>query len=545
MVSKYYLHYRHLKPVQIVGALKQKLRKPKPVSGPALSIRKPTGHWERPAPKARTLIGPVRIRLANTESDIKTPGIWNDPNKDKDWLYNLHYFNDLMSKNGDKRTNWHWALIRRWVSENPPVKGVGWDPYPTSVRLVNWIKWLMAGRSPVPEMFASITLQARHVRRNMERHRLGHPLFSFAKALIFAGLFLDGPESEDWLNTGFNILKKELGEQILPDGGHFELSTLYHCTVLEDLLDMINICRAYPDAMPSAYFDMPARLESAAEKMISWQNIMTHPDGEISFFNDAALGVSPRPVELNEYAARLGLPVSHPGEGLTALEPSGYLRLQIGPAVLIFDASRPCPGHLPRHAHADSLSFEMSLNGRCFLVNSGTSSLFKPEERAVQRGTAAHNTVEINGRNSSQVWGAERMGRRAQPFALLFCEGDESLIVACSHNGYRGLLNSPVHRRQITLSPDRLVVEDRIDGGFKTAAAYFHFSPKVKAQGPRSGFTQAKLDFEGTLVQWTGQGCTGEFRATKYHPELGLAVANTTLAALLEKDAAVSVFSWE
>ncbi len=66
-----------------------------------------------------------------------------------------------------------------------------------------------------------------------------------AKALVFAGLWFEGPEADRWLETGLSIYARELPEQILDDGAHFELSPMYHAIILEDLLDLINVGRTY------------------------------------------------------------------------------------------------------------------------------------------------------------------------------------------------------------------------------------------------------------------------------------------------------------
>jgi hypothetical protein len=65
--------------------------------------------------------------------------------REKLWLYNLHYFDDLNGVAAAERTAWHRALLARWVAENPPGVGNGWEPYPSSLRIVNWIKWWLAG----------------------------------------------------------------------------------------------------------------------------------------------------------------------------------------------------------------------------------------------------------------------------------------------------------------------------------------------------------------------------------------------------------------
>ena len=66
------------------------------------------------------------------------PNGWNDPRFEKLWLYNLHYFEKYCTT----------ELIERWIKENPIGHGNGWEPYPVSLRVVNWIKWLMRDQGP-------------------------------------------------------------------------------------------------------------------------------------------------------------------------------------------------------------------------------------------------------------------------------------------------------------------------------------------------------------------------------------------------------------
>ena len=67
-------------------------------------------------------------------------------------------------------------------------------------------------------------------------YKLGNYLLANSKALIFSGLFFKGKESELWLVKGEKILNTEYKEQILKDGGHFELSPMYHAIITHYLL---------------------------------------------------------------------------------------------------------------------------------------------------------------------------------------------------------------------------------------------------------------------------------------------------------------------
>src|SRR5690606_24123414 len=111
--------------------------------------------------------------------------------------------------------------------------GTGWEPYPTSRRIVRWIQWARsgaarAGGAPSRALLDSLATQARWLARRLEWHLLGNHLWSNAKALIHAGCFFAGAEADAWRARGERILEHQLAEQVLGDGGHFELSPMYH-----------------------------------------------------------------------------------------------------------------------------------------------------------------------------------------------------------------------------------------------------------------------------------------------------------------------------
>jgi uncharacterized heparinase superfamily protein len=325
-------------------------------------------------------------------------------------------------------------------------------------------------------------VQARWLNRKVEWHILGNHLFANAKALVFAGLFYKGEEAEEWLHTGLEILAQEMREQVLPDGGHFELSPMYHSIVLEDALDLINLLRAFPGIVGKVHLQ---QLQTKAVDMLQWLDIMCHPDDKIAFFNDAAFNIAPPPAAIRSYANRLNIEpkLSTMGQDhplIKRCSDSGYAVLEVPNARVLLDVASIGPDYLPGHGHADTLSFEMSLFGKRVFVNRGTSQYGSGDVRQDERGTAAHNTVIINDENSSEVWSGFRVARRAKPFGLVIDENENSITVGCAHDGYKRLAGSPIHRRSWTLSIGMLVIEDKIEGTFKSAKAYFHLHPDTK-----------------------------------------------------------------
>lgn len=540
-LSCYFHTLRYLRPVQIYGRFWFRLNPTKPDLKPAPSLQLPLRKCATGAGRQASMLESNAFRFLNVAGQVCCAADWNDAAQEKLWLYNLHYFNDLNTEDAADRIEWHRALIARWVVDNLPGVGNGWESYPTSLRIVNWIKWTQAGNALDATWLHSLAIQVRWLRQRIEWHLQGNHLFANAKALVFAGLFFEGDEAADWLEKGLNILRREVPEQVLADGGHFELSPMYHAIILEDLLDLVNVASACPGRISESAV---VQWCEAASRMLRWMRGMVHPDGGIAFFNDAALGIAPDYAELLAYAGRLGIaPVPEKSTGLvTHFADSGYIRLACGDAVALLDVAQVGPDYLPGHAHADTLSFELSLFGQRVVVNSGTSQYGISPERLRQRGTAAHSTVQVDQVNSSEVWGGFRVARRARPFGLEINEYDDALTVSCAHDGYRRLCGRPVHRRCWKLAEHSLKVIDTIEGGFHEAVARFYLHPAVEVIGEgKDGLLRLP---EGRVVRWSVAGGAACIVSASWHPEFGQSVPCSRIEVLFTGHQASIEFVW-
>lgn len=535
---------RYLKPVQIYGRAIRRLPEPAPPMVGSLALAQATWpQWAAPAMRLPTLRDDGTFEVLGEAHDLDAVG-WDDPEIAKLWRYNLHYFDDLVSYGWRDRTALHARLILRWIAENPPASGTAWEPYPLSRRIVNWIKWLCAGNAPVPGMVESLAKQTQWLTRRLEYHLLGNHLFANAKALVFAGVFFTGETASKWFATGDAILKRELGEQMLPDGAHFELSTMYHSLAVEDLLDLINILVASDDRDAPPRKALAERCRTHAASALGWMLGMRHPDGEIAFFNDAAIGIAPAPDELADYGAALEIRPRRFGK-VSHFAHSGYIHAERGQATLLADVARIGPDYLPGHAHADTLSFELSLGLERFLVNGGTSLYGTSPERNRQRGTAAHNTVIVDGENSSEVWAGFRVGRRAYPFDVTVRENDEAIFLAGAHDGYRWLAGKPLHRRSWTLDSVSLTVTDHITApAGHTARAVFRFHPALLIsieEGAMSGVARAST---GRTLRWTVIAGNAAVETDTWHPHFGVTQPTARLIVALEHGASEVRFDW-
>lgn len=481
---------------------------------------------------------------------------WNHPGKSKLWLYNLHYLDDLCAQGAADRHAQHRALVARWIDENPPLAGNGWEPYTLSLRLVNLVKWLSGkawqGGEPIPEAWlANLARQAQALSAQREYHILANHLFANGKALTFAGVFLEGKNAERWLYQGLRILDVEIPEQFLEDGGHFERSPMYHATLLWDLADLIQLAEC--SGLAALRERAQGWRQSLAHGLV-WLEMMTHPDGQIGFFNDAAFGIAPTLADLHRYADCLG--VQPPAESarvvarqagdyrLRQAAASGYVGVEWGEGNrALLDVAPVGPDYQPGHAHADTLSFELSLFGQRVLVNSGISQYGEDAERHRQRSTAAHNTVVVDGENSSEVWAGFRVARRARPGPIGIDAQAEGLTITGSHDGYRRLPGRVLHLREWGFQEGQLVVLDRLEGRFTRAEVRFHCHPGVSLalQEPHHG---ELILPDGRCLALTIEGGEARLESASWHPRFGESHPSQCLVVAFTASACSTAFRW-
>lgn len=547
-ITTYINTLRYLRPVQFYGRLWRKFHRPKVQPQPAPETRTRSGNWVVPAKRQASFIRPWVFRFLNEEHEVSDAGDWDNPEIEKLWTYNLHYFDDLNAQDADSRREWHHMWLERWVRENPPPLGSGWEPYPVSLRIVNWIKWVLGGNELTPECLNSLAQQVRWLSQRLEIHLLGNHLFANAKALVFAGLFFDGEEADRWLESGLRILEREIPEQILADGGQFERSTMYHALALEDMLDLCNVSATYPDIVSAKSPDLPELWRTVINRMSHWMVGMSHPDGEISFFNDAAIGIAPSSAILELYAKQLDFrPPSRQAIADTLyLEDSGYIRIQRNDMLALLDVAPVGPDYLPGHAHADTLSFELSLFGQRLIVNSGISQYGNDQERQRQRSTAAHNTVCIDGENSSEVWAGFRVAKRAYPGKPKFEMSDTKLTISCDHNGYKRLPGRCIHAREWDFGDAFLSITDRVTGVFKQAVVNYFFHPDINIS-PVCDLPDMYEVIMGSgnkvIITIIGADSTA-LRPSTWHPEFGMSQMNSNISASFSSGKITTAINW-
>lgn len=497
--------------------------------------------WSAPTVSVSSHFSPGVFSFLGERGEVHSATDWNSQTKTKLWLYNLHYFDDLNAEGADERAELHAWLIERWIKDNPPMTGNGWEPYPLALRIVNLVKWYARTDNVPQEWVASLARQAQALYAQEERHLLANHLFVDGKALVFAGAFLGGDAGQRWLERGLRILDEEMSEQFLADGGNFELSPMYHASLLWDVCDLIRL------AQIAGLADLTQRVagwQQVVARGLDWLQAMCHPDGGISFFNDAAFGIAPTLAELVGYAELIDCPLPKPPKQIMTvchLTETGYAVLDwVDGTRAILDVAEVGPAYQPGHAHADTLSYEWSVFGQRVVVNSGTSQYGEDAERQRQRGTLAHNTVTVDGEDSSEVWAGFRVARRAHPFDLKISSEGMWIEVSCSHDGYRRMPGAPVHRRTWEAGPGLFRVSDRIEGGFSSAISRVHLHPDLK---PTTDGTL--LLPEGQCVRFTVTGGAWRIQSSVWHPGFGQSVSNACIEISFSAAESVIEFNWD
>lgn len=485
LLRRYVHTVRYLKLEQLIYRIFYRVRKPRINVSPELgSVRVWPQHWLAPEVMPSPCVDKKNLMFLGEAGCLDEENLWNSSKRSKLWLYNLHYF-DVMNAVGafDNEDVIH-TLLQRWIQENLPLKGNGWEPYPLSLRIVNWVKWFSKHPEYMEEVAQqSLALQGAALMKQLEYHILGNHLFANAKALVFIGCYFDGPEAASWLAKGIRLLGREIPEQFLLDGGHFERSPMYHATLLWDMCDLYNL------ALRTGIKDLLLRKhqwEGVIQRGLTWLACMTHPDGGVSFFNDSTFGIAPNIVNLEAYVARLGITKIKGSEASSALslhdlKKTGYCIVDLPEqGKLIVDVGEVGPEYQPGHAHADTLSFELSLQGKRFFVNSGISCYGQSELREYQRSTQAHNTVCIAGCSSSETWAGFRVARRAYPKDLSIQNMPEQVVIQCSHDGYLRLPGNVVHQRTWDVTTHSLSIRDVITERFQEAEVMYYFHPEIQ-----------------------------------------------------------------
>lgn len=474
-ISRYFYTLRYLKPTQIRYQLWYRIRSKN-------KLIKRAQNQSRSISKVNTLnfiswinkpisYSDSEFSFLNQSKKFKSDNIeWEFNEFGKLWTYNLNYMDYLLQADMSKEKGIE--LIELFITKLAN-NTTGKEPYPISLRGINWIKFLSKHKIQNQNIYNSLYFQFYILYNSLEYHLLGNHLLENGFSILFGAFFFN---DNKLYSKAKQILVEELEEQILSDGGHFELSAMYHQIILDRLLDNINLLQNN-----QVFTDQDKLLEfltEKANKMLVWLKNMTFENGDIPHFNDSTTGIAPNTTQLFDYAKRLNLPAPYydnegesqqPTTSNQQLSTSGYRKFQGNNYECILDIGHIGPGYIPGHAHADMLSFILYVDNKPIIIDMGISTYEKNEQRQLERSTQSHNTVVVDGKNQSDVWGGFRVGKRAKIKLL----NESNTFVEAEHDGFKPV----VHKRIFQFSGQFIKLEDILSKPKSFGQSHLHFHP--------------------------------------------------------------------
>lgn len=407
--------------------------------------------------------------------------------------------------------------------QNPYLQGVNWImPMETAIRLVSLV-WIVAflrdyleNKQDVCGLLERLILS--HVDytaanyaaySSANNHLIGEAAGVFIAALCFSDL--KGMESHR--KKAYDILCREIDLQHHKDGVNKEQAVHYQEFSINFFLYSGLLGRGNGIEFPESYWDI---LEKSIDFVCSISDGDCHvphigdgDDGKVlvldasdhnetaSLFSLAsvlygrgdfkAMGAGFDETSLwllGSGAEKKFNEITSPSEGpgSKSFPEGGYYILKDDKSKtrLIFDCGPLGFGSISAHGHADALSFILSFKHKDILIDPGTYIYMVSEEyRNYFRSTAAHNVLEIDGCDQSEMSGAFLWKHKAKACLTDWSEGDDKVKVSGWHDGYEVLNDPVVHRRSIEMDKKqkKVIVKDHVEsGGSHTAVMRFHLS---------------------------------------------------------------------
>jgi uncharacterized heparinase superfamily protein len=406
---------------------------------------------------------------------------WSPPSAGPEWLAAWHGFgwiSDLAAAGGVARDAAR-DLIQSWIAENTGWNSLAWRSDVLATRLFAWIVHFdeMLKRDqgdPLRRaMLTSLVAQLRHLARTAPWEVAGAGRLRALKGLVAGMAVLGSPEPR--LAKALKTLERELSVQILPDGGHLSRSPSLQLQVLQDLIDTRAVLRA-------VQIEVPGALKESIERMAPMLRFFRHGDRRLALFNNS----------LEEDGMLIDLVLTRSetkGRAPSHAPDTGFDRLQAFKSLVLFDTGKPPPRGFDDHAHAGTMSFELSHERERIIVNCGAYRGPKPNWWRVARASAAHSVLVVADTNSVEIRADGALGRSPTSVAHERAEHEGQQWVSATHDGYRERFGL-IYARQLFLSADGedLRGEDRLTGLPGAAfAVRFHLHPSVQASLMRDG----------------------------------------------------------
>lgn len=409
--------------------------------------------------------------------------------------------------------------IEDWIAKNPPYRGLGYAAgVEVACRVVSLLLVASTLRADLPDGLRRELWGALHAHGVwLERYPSlyssanNHRVAELAALVVLGALAPELPGAACWLVEGVDGLRRRARALILADGVGVEQSPTYLAWTLEWFLIARQAARARGIELGD---DVDARLLAGAGHLAALcdrsGDCPRIGDDDDSVVIRRTLAPEPRPVAIagaiasvfgrGELCPRAFVPDvrtallgghapatryrprsrSFAAGGCTVLhaEGDGHERH------VVFDHGPLGMAPMAAHGHDDALAVWVRSDGHPLLIDAGTWRYGgRPEARVFFRGAAAHNVATIDGRGASEPDGGFSWRRQAHATRVDLDLARGRVAGELRHE------SGVVHRRDVELDVDRLVIDDRFAGaGARLVELRFLFAPDLDVEAVADGF---------------------------------------------------------
>lgn len=445
--------------------------------------------------------------------------------------------------------------LESWFVSCPYRKGPNWSSaLEAGIRLINWsVAWQLLGgsKSPLFENARAMRLRQRWLEAIYQHAQFVHNHFSLYSSannhLIgeAAGLFIAAvtwahwPKSEVWRVAAQDKLEREIVLQNAADGVNREQAVSYQQFELDLLLLPLLAAEANNLKFSDQY-------RSTIEAMLEYLASIMDACGNVPMIGDADDGAVVRLAQGGDFCRYrsslatgailfqrgdfkakakqlddktrwlIGAQVRSRFDALAAsrqqlpvrrvFAEGGYYILGCefeteNEIRLVADAGPLGYQSIAAHGHADALAFTLSVAGMEFMVDPGTYAYHTQGQwRRYFRGTAAHNTLRVDGKDQSEQGGNFMWLRKAVAACSHWHTSPQEDVFEGWHDGYQRLDDPVLHRRKITFDKParRVVIEDTLQmAGEHDIEIFFHCSELCRVDPIAEGYA---LSREGKTI---------------------------------------------
>lgn len=427
--------------------------------------------------------------------------------------------------------------LESWFEANPFLRGMNWaSALEVAFRALSWI-WVYhwTGNLMDPRFRRRyLTELYRHglyleynlsVYYSPNTHLLGEAVALHALGVLFPGF----PRARKWQEAGKELVRAQMDFQVREDGSHFEQSSYYQVYALDFFL-FHHILENAPDSYGRKLrrmADYLAAIQGPSRALFLLGDDdggrVFHPYGPRDTFGRATLATCdvlfpdggwhyetedlyPQAVWwLGEAALEQSAPQAKPPLESRLFPQSGLAVMTAGDLHLLVDAG-PFGYGGAGHSHSDSLSIVARRGAEEILIDPGTYTyVAEPAWRAWFRGSAAHNTVRVDGSDQAIPAGPFHWTRKPKTEVRAWISTAEYdfLDATCAYQF--------VHRRRVLfLKPASLIlVVDDVDGppGEHSVEQFWHLGGQAAC---------SRLIFPATESAELSQGAAHGWRSPAF-----------------------------